>query len=166
MWSTSRNSNKQVYNLLSSSKGNTMVKKKLSFFLILKCNFSNNLQNLWVKHCSSKTVDSNMSRMYYTKVNFPTYWVVFRHWCFTFFFFVKTWNLALWNIEIYRFSKILNSDTNWIFPIKFCIYSWDMHSWKNNSAVSRSSYVVNKKFSWRMYLLFSKLKLLIWNLKK
>ena len=39
-------------------------------FLMLKCDFSNNLQNR-AKHCSSKTVNGDMSRMYYTKVDFP-----------------------------------------------------------------------------------------------
>ena len=29
-----------------------------------------NLQNIWAKHCSSKTVNSKMSRMHYTKGNF------------------------------------------------------------------------------------------------
>ena len=35
-----------------------------------------------------------------------------------------------------------------------------MYTSKNNSAVSRSSYVVNKKFPGHMHLLFSKLKVL------
>ena len=42
--------------------------------------FSDNLQNLLAKHCSSKTVNGNISRMCYTKVNFPTKGVVFKLW--------------------------------------------------------------------------------------
>ena len=34
------------------------------------------------------------------------------------FIFFSLWRLP-WNSEIYRFSKIVNSDTNWIFPISF-----------------------------------------------
>ena len=59
--------------------------------------------------------------------------------------------------EIYRFTKIVKSDTNWVFPIpsKFCIYPWDIHCSKNNSVVSRSSYVDlhhPKIFPWHMKL--------------
>ena len=58
-----------------------MVKAKkiknvqLSLFFDVKSftvTFSNNLQNLWAKYCSSRTVNINMSRMYYTTINFPT----------------------------------------------------------------------------------------------
>ena len=50
-----------------------------------------------------------------------------------------------WNVEIYRFSKIANLLTK--IPFKIVYILWDIHSPKNNSAVSRSSYVVKKKNS-------------------
>ena len=67
------------YNLVSSPKGNTMVKKKEN----LKCpifhvfyrwivTFSDSLQNFWAINYSAKIANGNMSRMCYTKVNFPT----------------------------------------------------------------------------------------------
>ena len=72
---------------MSSSEQNTMVKTKkiknveLSFFATVKIKtFPDYLQNLWAKHCYLKTVDGNMSRMYYTKVNFLTLGVVHNLW--------------------------------------------------------------------------------------
>ena len=60
-------------NLVSSFKGNTIVNtmSNYHYFLLLKCNFLDILKNLWTKHYFSKTANGNMSRMYYTKVNFP-----------------------------------------------------------------------------------------------
>ena len=60
--------------------------------------------------------------------------------------------LSLIQIEFFQFLS------------KFCIYPCDKHSSKNNSGVSRSSYVLNKKIS--LHFFFSKLKLLFWQLKR
>ena len=54
--------------------------------------------------------------------------------------------------EIYKFTDLakllfLMQIEFFQFLSKFCINSWDMHSSKNNSGVSRSSYVVNKTIS-------------------
>ena len=38
---------------------------------------------------------------------------------------------------------------------KLCIYPWNIQSSKDNSRVSKPSYVVNKKFPWNMHMLFS-----------
>ena len=50
-----------------------MVKTKKNIqFYFWNVVFPDNLQNLWAKHCSSKTVNGKMSRMYYNKVNSDT----------------------------------------------------------------------------------------------
>ena len=72
------------------------------------------------------------------------------------------------NLQI---SKILNTNTNQIFPIPFKvihIYLWDIHSLKNNTAVSRSGYLyrLNQKFSLTNAFVFFKLKVRLWNIKK
>ena len=52
------------------------------------------------------------------------------------------------------------------FLSRFYMYPWDVHSSKNNSGVSRSSFLINKKIPSHMHFEFSKLKVLFWPLKK
>ena len=116
------NSNRQVIksNLQLQRKHNGKDKENLKCpniitFYCKNVTFLDNLQNLWAKHRSLKTVNGNMSRMYYTKVNFTTQRISIQALKISFF---SLWRLP-WNLEIYRFSKVVNSDTNWIFPIPF-----------------------------------------------
>ena len=56
-----------MYSLAPKETKDIVKTKKLKifnyhYFPLLKCNFSDNLQNLWTKHSSSKTVNGNMSR--------------------------------------------------------------------------------------------------------
>ena len=108
------------YNLVSISRGNTMERQRklkmfnYHYFLLLNVTFSDNLQNLWTIYCSSKTVNGNMKRTNHTKVNFPTWGVVFKIWSFQFFSLWRlTWNLqdlakllTLMQIILYCFQSL------------------------------------------------------------
>ena len=82
------------------------------------------------------------------------------------FFLVKT-AVKFRNLQI---SKILNTDTNRFsqFFSRLCTYLWDIHSLKNKPALSifGYSYGVNQKVSLTSTLIFSKLKVLLWTIKR
>ena len=64
--------------------------------------------------------------------------------------------------EIWKFSdleklSILIQTEFFKFLWKFCVYLWDIHSFKDDSIVRRSSYEVNKKTESRV---------LLWHMKK
>ena len=82
-------------------------------------------------------------------------------------FFLEKTAMKFRNLQI---SKILNTNTNRIFPIPLKvihIYLWDIHSLKNNAAVSRSGYLyrLNQTFSLTNAFVFFKLKVRLWNTK-
>ena len=82
------------------------------------------------------------------------------------FFLVKT-AVKFRNLQI---SKVLNTDTNRFsqFFSRLCTYLWDIHSLKNKPALSifGYSYGVNQNVSLTSTLIFSKLKVLLWTIKR
>ena len=80
-------------------------------------------------------------------------------------------NFKFRSLELYRFSKIVNSDTDRIFPIPFKVLyiSLRYYSSKDNSGVHASIYLqwVGKKILLHMlFCFFSKLKVLLWYVMK
>ena len=77
----------------------------------------------------------------------------------------------LWSLKIYRFTKIVNFDTFWIYPISFKYffqYFWETgetHNLKNISKVHGPTYFygVGKECLCQMLLSFSKIEVLLWH---
>ena len=88
-----------------------------------------------------------MTWMYYTEINFLTWKIVFK--LLKVIFFVK----AAGKFRNLQINKVLNTDTNRVFPVPFKVMYislryLSMHSLRNNSTVNRSGYLyeVNQTF--------------------